>query len=99
MGFDESTRYLLIAGYADRRRGRPDHRVSVFADADQARDEFRRLHQPRSAAVWAEVVAVDVVGRMAPVCRFGADQRPEHRGQVPTNRSASSGAAPTWRWT
>jgi hypothetical protein len=99
MGSDQAVRYLLIAGYADGRRGRPDHRVSVFSTPEDARAHFRRLHQRRSAAVWAEVVAVDLAGRLATLWQF---RRPHSRAaaaQAATSCSAGAGSPPTWRWT
>jgi hypothetical protein len=94
---DQPVRYLMIAGYADGRRGRPDSRVSVFGTAAEAEAQFRRLHG-RSAAVWAELVAVDLAGRLALLRRFGGDQGLAGT-QAATNLSASEGSAPTWRWT
>lgn len=91
MKTDQPLRYLLIAGYDDGRRGRPDHRVSLYASAEEARAQFRRLHR-RSTAVWAEVVAVGVTGRVATLCRFG-DQPAAASAHALTTRSASAGAA------
>ncbi len=86
----ESPRFLVVVGGTGARRGRSA--VSVFGDADEARQEFcRALERVGSTAGWVELASVDDEGRLSRLCRSGAHSPALH---LATNRSASSGVDP-----
>ena len=90
----ESRRFLVLVSRADGRRRRST--VSVFGDADEAKQEFCRLEERvQSTGGSVELAAVDPHGRVTRLCRSG----PRVPAQRATSASASVGADPMWTCT
>jgi hypothetical protein len=69
-------RYLLFAGRDDRPAGGVRDLVGTYREEDAAKAAFRRERRRQvDDGAWAELVAVDAMGRCRPVCWFGREWR------------------------